>query len=275
MPRMREPKHSSPSTGRAAAKLLAGANVVVTRPTATATALKRRIAALGGNAISLPGVALTIADATAEINDQLLNAQRSDFVIFVSPAAVRFTFALQSRLRFSRQSVILAVGGATARALKRQGVENVRQPLLHHDSEGLLALPELTGVRGKHVSLIGAPGGRGLLTQVLRRRRAKVQAIHVYHRNAPVYSRRQLAKLELAAAPLITLLSSAEVLLNLRTTLPLQLYARLAAGELVVSSNRLAIIARNHLFSHPHIAASAAPADLLHTACDVLSRHRL
>ena len=272
---MRKPKPSSISNERVATNLLAGANVVVTRPTATAAVLKRRIIALGGNPLSLPGVVLKIVEADSALTNQLLAARQSDIVIFVSPAAVRFTFALRPQLRFSRQTVILAVGGATAEALARQRIQNVRQPLLRHDSEGLLALPELTAVRGKHVSLIGAPGGRGLLTQTLRRRRAKVEVIHVYRRNAPVYSRRQLTKLELATAPLITILSSAEVLLNLRTILPLHLYARLAAGELVVSSQRLATIARNHLFSRTHIAASAAPADLLHTACDALSRHRL
>ena len=109
----------------------------------------------------------------------------------------------------------------------------------------------------------------------LRQRRANVEAIHVYQRSAPRLGRSQLARLEQASAPLVTLLSSAEVLMNLRSTLPLHLYASLAAGELIVSSKRLAIIASNQLFAHVHVADSAAPADLLHAACTALSRHRL
>lgn len=225
--------------------------------------------------MSLPGVVLKIIDPASPTKTELAEARHSDIVIFVSPAAVQFAFALQPKLHFAGHSVILAVGSATARALTRRGMADVRQPSGQQDSEGLLDLPELARIRGKHVSLIGAPGGRGLLAQTLRKRRATVEAIHVYRRNTPRYTRSQLAKLEQASPPLVTLLSSAEVLMNLRANLPLHLYARLAAGELVVSSKRLAILARNQLFSNVHIAASAAPADLLRTACNALSRHRL
>ncbi|MGA9334196.1 MAG: uroporphyrinogen-III synthase [Rudaea sp.] len=247
----------------------------MTRPTATAATLKRRVRELGANAISLPGLVLKITDDVDETKTALVRARQSDVVIFVSPAAVRFAFELQSTLRFVRASTIIAIGNATARALERRGVSNVHRPSTRQDSEGVLGLPELAHVRGKHVSLIGADGGRGLLSRTLRQRRAKVEPIHVYRRCTPRYNRSLLAKLEQAPTPLVTLLSSAEVLMNLRSTLPLHLYARLAAGELIVSSKRLAIVAGSHLFAHVHIADSAAPADLLRTACDALSRHRL
>jgi uroporphyrinogen-III synthase len=114
-----------------------------------------------------------------------------------------------------------------------------------------------------------------LLAQTLRARRARVTAIAVYRRIAPHYNARQLAALESAASPLLTLLTSAEALANLRAQLPLHLFARLAEGELIVSSERLAELARRSLFANVHLAASPLPRDLLAGAENALARHRL
>jgi uroporphyrinogen-III synthase len=254
---------------------LSGASVVVTRPAATARELRRRGRALGATIVNLPGVVLR-RDSSPAATAGLRAAQNADVAIFVSPAAVRFAFALRRSLRFARHTVVCAIGRATQRALLRRGVRQVAAPAEdRQDSDGLLALAPLRGVRGKRVAIVGAPGGREQLAPMLRLRRAKVEEIHVYARRPPRFSSRQLAELEHAAAPLLTLVSSAEVLDNLREHLPLSLYARLAAGDLIVSSARLAELARSGLFARIHVAASPAPADLLHTAAAVLTRHRL
>jgi len=258
-----------------AAGPLSGASVVITRPAATARALQQRVRVLGGAVVSLPGTVLRATSAPA-MKAELRAAQDADVAIFVSPSAVRFAFALRRSLRFAPRTRVCAVGEATRRALRRHGVRQVSAPPAdRQDSEGLLALPELRALRGKRVVIVGAPGGRELLAQTLRARRAKVQEVHVYERRPPRFSRRQLAGLEQAAAPLLILVSSAEVLDNLREHLPLALYARLAEGDLVVSSARLAGLARSGLFGRIHVAASPAPADLLRTAAGVLARHRL
>ena len=254
---------------------LAGASVVVTRPAGSAQTLKRRIRALGGTALSLPGIALRATDAVAAAKSALGAARSADVAIFISPAAVRFAFALRPGLRFARDTEVCAIGAATARALARHTIRNVLWPREQQNSEGLLALPSLQMLRGLDVALIGAPGGRDLLASTLRSRRARVSHIHVYRRMPPRLTRRQLDAVEQAPAPLLTLLSSAEVLDNLRARLPLHLFARLAAGELIVSSERLAKAARASLFDRVHIAASAMPADLLETARMTLARHRL
>jgi uroporphyrinogen-III synthase len=254
---------------------LAGASVIVTRPAATSGPLRRRIRALGGVAIGLPGSVLRAAPDRAAIRAALVAARSADVAIFVSPAAVKFAFAAHPKLRFARATQVCAVGAATARALHRHGIRDAAWPRDRQDSEGLLALPALQSLRGRRVVLIGAPGGRELLTQALRKRRAQLTRIDVYHREAPRYSTRQLAALEKAPAPLLLLVSSAEALANLHATLTLHLFARLAAGEIVVSSERLAAIARDSLFANVHVAASAAPADLLTTACAALALHRL
>jgi uroporphyrinogen-III synthase len=255
---------------------LAGASVVVTRPAGSGQALKQRIRALGGTALSLPGIALRADAGNAAAAKAALGAARTtDMAIFVSPAAVRFAFALRPGLRFARDTEVCAIGSATAKALARQNIRNILWPHEQANSEGLLALPQLQKLRGVHIVLIGAPGGRELLAQTLRTRRARVSHIHVYRRSPPRPTRPQLAALEQASPPLLTLLTSAEALENLRAVLPLHLFARLAAGELIVSSERLAAAARASLFSRVHIAPSALPRDLLETARMVLARHRL
>jgi len=255
--------------------LLGGASVVITRPSGSAQNLRRRVTALGGKPIGLPALVLrAVQDRAAAVRD-LRAARRADVVVFVSPVAVKFAFALDPRLRFARTTRVCAIGAATARALHRRGLSGVLWPRERQDSEGLLALPELGPMRGRQVALIGAPGGRDLLASALRARHARVAAVHVYARGAPRFTPRQLAALEQTRPPLITLLSSAEALDNLRASLPLPLYGRLAAGELVVSSERLAAAARAALFANVHVAASALTSDLLAGAQIALARHRL
>jgi uroporphyrinogen-III synthase len=254
---------------------LAGASVVVTRPADSAMALRRGIRARGGTPIGLPGSRLRpIADAD-KARRALRAAGRADVAVFVSPAAVRFAFALHPGLRFVRATRVVAVGPGTARILARRGIGAVLQPTQRHDSEGVLALPELRQLRGANVVLIGAPGGRGLIESALRARRARVARIDVYQRITPAFTPRQLAQLEQASDPLLTLVSSAQTLARLRADLPLSLFARLAAGHLVVSSTRLAELARASLFTQVSVAAGPAPQDLLNAACAVLARHRL
>ena len=255
---------------------LAGASVVVTRPAGTGQALKRRIRALGGTALSLPGIALRAdLDNAAAAKAALGAARTTDMAIFVSPAAVRFAFALRPGLRFARDTEVCAIGSATAKALARHNIRNVLWPREQQTSEGVLALPQLQKLHRLNIVLIDAAGGRELLAQTLRTRRARVSHIHVYRRTPPRLTRPQLAALEQVSTPLLTMLTSADALENLRAVLPLHLFARLAAGELIVSSERLAAAARASLFSHVHIAASALPRDLLETARMVLARHRL
>lgn len=254
---------------------LAGASVVVTRPAATAAPLRARVRALGGTALSLPGSALRAAPDAALVHRQLRAARVADLVIFVSPAAVRFAFAAYPQLHFARTTRVAAPGAGTARGLVHHGLKNVLRPLERQDSEGLLALPELRHLRGARVVLIGAPDGRDVLQDTLRARRAHVSRIDAYRRVAVPFSRRQLDALERAADPLLTLVSSAQTLARLRAELPLPLFARLAAGHLVVSSERLAQIARTSLFASITLADGPAPQSLLNAACAALARHRI
>ena len=254
---------------------LSGASVVVTRPGAGAAAIKRRVRQLGGHVIGLPGVNLRGAGDKPAIKAALIRARAADIVIFVSPAAVRYAFTIHPKLRFPKTTRVCTLGAATENALRRKGVKNVLRPIDSQTSEGLLALPELQRLSRKRVAIVGAPGGRELLVQALQARKARVTCIHVYRRELPRFRKGQLDALENASTPIITLLTSQEILGNLRAALPLPLFGKLAAGELIVSSLRLAMAARASLFTSVHIASSPGPADLLTAACGALAQHRL
>lgn len=268
---MRCPPALRPMNPPNASSPLAGATVVVTRPASSAAALVRRIRASGGAPLSLPGLSLRAADAGRA---PLRAPGRYDGWIFVSPAAVRFAFRAVPSLHIANGTLVCGVGAGTRRALARRGVAAVA-PDRRADSEGLLAMPELAEMRGQRVALVGAPGGRDLIATTLRARGAEVEAIHVYERVPPRWSARQLQALARAASPLVTLLSSGEALSNLVARLPDEALARLRRGTLVVSSERLADVARANAFGDVRVAASALPADLLAAAQKALARHRL
>lgn len=254
---------------------LAGASVIVTRPSGTAAALRRRVRALGGNAVSLPGISLRAAQDGARVRKQLRAAQSADIVIFTSPAAVRFAYALLPNLRLRQTTQICVPGSGSARALRRHGVKNVIHPAERRDSEGLLDLPLFARLRNHRVSVIGAPGGRELLPRELRARGAHVELVDAYERARPRLDRRHLRALETAPTPLISLFSSADALTNLHAVLSPALFAHLVANDCVVSSARIAEIAHTLGFSRVHVAASAEPAALLDRARIVIGLHRL
>ena len=249
---------------------LEGATVVVTRPAGTSAALVRRLRGLGARALAIPGLSLQPLEHDARA---VRKAAYEDW-IFTSPAAVRFGAGLLPPRRARARLRAYAVGEGTARALARHGV-TAAIPHDRSDSEGLLALPELKRVRGRRIALVGAPGGRDLIAPTLRRRGAKVEAIYVYRRVPPRLTRRHFDALAAARDPLITLVSSGEALIHLVALLPPPVLARLLAQILVVSSARLAALARDHAFAQIALARSAAPRDLIAAAAAALARHRL
>lgn len=241
---------------------LRGRVLVITRPVGTAGALARRVRALGGTPVSLPGLALRGPDDVAAVRIALRKGLADELVIFTSPAGVRHAAAL-APLR--SQAMVLAVGQGTARALRRHGVRDPLAPA-RQDSEGLLAHPALQNLRGRRVTLVGAPGGRGLLRGQLAARGARLREVQVYRRVPPRLDRRHVAAMQALPRSAWVLLSSNEALQNLCRLLPPPALARLRAATAVVSSERLAAAARAAGFSRIVLAASAVADDLLAAA---------
>lgn len=236
--------------------------LVITRPVGTGAALSRRVRALGGVPVSLPGLALRAAHDPAAVRAQLRSALGDELVVFTSPAAVRHAAALAT---LRTRATVLAVGQGTARALRLHGV---KAPLCpdQQDSEGLLAHPLLKALRHRRVALVGAPGGRGTLRRELAARGARLREVQVYHRVPPRLDRRHVAALQALPRSARVLLSSQEALHNLSTLLPPSALARLCAATAVVSSERLAEAAGAAGFRHIVRADSALAEDMLAAA---------
>lgn len=239
---------------------LRGRVIVITRPAGTATAFARQVRARGGVPLLLPGLALRAADDIRQAAAHLRTALgEDDLLLFTSPAAVRFAAALAP---LHTRATVLAVGQGTAATLRRRGLPALA-PTQRQDSEGLLDLPALRDVRGRKLALIGAPGGRGLLQQQLHDAGARLREVWVYRRSAPRLDRRHVdAVLHLPASARV-LLSSAQALGHLHEGLPAAAWRRLCAATAVVSSERLAVAARQAGFKRLRMAASAGAIDML------------
>jgi len=241
------------------ARPLRGARVAITRPAGTGSTMARRVRALGGIAFSLPGSSLRAIEDPRGARGSLCEALRSDFVVFTSPAAVRFAARLMS---LRTRAKLLASGAGTVAALKRAGLKQVSIPR-RADSEGLLALPGMQRVRGKRIGIVGAPGGRDLLQRGLTARGAEVFVAHVYRRVPARLDRRHLDPLLRGRAPFYVPLSSAEALRHLLKNLPRTARAGLLAGTALASSARMERAAKDAGFARVLRGESAHDADLV------------
>jgi uroporphyrinogen-III synthase len=250
---------------------LAGCYVISLRPVGGHAAIRRAAAARGARALALSPWKLALHDDPAT-RASLRAALAAERVLVTSPAAVRAARA-QQPLRQRRGQHWFAVGAGTAAALRRAGIDEVAAPA-RMDSEGLLALPGLRGVRGSSVGLVTAPGGRGRIVPALRGRGARVLRADVYARVPIAPSPRAVAALRALAAPAWLLLSSGEALMHLLDALPGDAVAALRRARVAAASERLARLAGDNGFAGIVTAASARPRDLLDAAAAAATRSR-
>lgn len=244
--------------------------IIVTRPAGSNGNLLRAARRRGAQALALPGLSLRAPLDRDMASAALRDGLGADAVIFTSPAAVRFATLVQA---LPRDVPAIALGGGTAAALHRAGVREVAVPQ-RADSEGVLALAALQSVRGQHIALIGAPGGRGLLAATLTERGAQVTPVYVYRREPARLDRRHWQRLrECSAAPTV-LFSSSATLAALQANLPAWAWAILCSGVAVVSSERLDIAAADAGFARRVRARSALARDLLNAVPGLASNDR-
>lgn len=236
--------------------------MVITRPSGTAAPMVRRVRAMGGRPLLLPGLSLRAVEDAERVRVDLRQALDDELLVFTSPAAVRHAARL---VPLCTTAAVLAVGRGTAQALQAQGIDAPLAPS-RQNSEGLLDLPELKDLHGRRVALIGAPGGRGVLREQLVARGADLRELHVYRRLPPRLDRRHFDALHALPASARVLLSSAEALHNLHQGLPATAWARLCAAVAVASSERLALAASQAGFRRIVQASSALSEDLLQAA---------
>lgn len=159
--------------------------VLVTRPSDQAEPLCRLINEAGGHAIRFPVIQICpLLDAgTRAVATQQLSA--SDIVIFISTNAVRFGIKLIQSNVLSPSKQVIAIGRATASALRQAGVSVDMIPGDHFSSEALLDMLPVQNVMGKKIILFKGEGGRELLIDALTERGAEVYDLPVYRRELP------------------------------------------------------------------------------------------
>lgn len=172
-----------PVRADAASGPLAGLGIVVTRPARQAATFAQKLAALGASPIVFPAIVILPPVDRASLDDVHARLRDYDFAVFVSANAVEY--GAPAAPRWPASLVAFAPGPGTAEALAGAGVLDVRVPRTTLDSEGMLALPELTDVRDQRIVIFRGEGGRELLADTLRERGAHVDIVSCYRRTVP------------------------------------------------------------------------------------------
>ena len=260
MPPARRPRgYDSPAPGPKPRPV-----VVSLRPVGDHAAMRRAAAAQGLRTIALSPWRIAVRD-DPDTRRALRAALQAPVVIATSPAAVRAAASLTA-LRARRGQRWLAVGSATAAALRRAGIADPQAPE-RMDSEGLLALPVLQDVRGE-IGLLTAPGGRDRIAPTLASRGAQVRRADIYAREPVTPAPTALTRLRALRAPLLLPVSSGEALLTALAALPADLAARLRGARVLAASERLAALARDAGCAEVRIAAGPRPRQLLAIAME-------
>jgi uroporphyrinogen-III synthase len=232
--------------------------LVSLRPRGQHAAVRAAAKASNAHCIALSSIKLVALNNDAA----LAKALHCDILIFTSPAAVRFA-ASSSVFSIKEKTLCFAPGPGTAAALKKAGVGSIHIPDNGHDSNALLALPNLQKLSGKSVGLITAPGGRGMLEPILRERGAELHIAYVYERKAVRLSNKQKACLRKISAPFAVLCSSHEVFQALWQALDADLQNKLRQGFWVVSSTRLQSLLAEAGISNSTVSPSPEPKAML------------
>lgn len=173
----------------------------MTRPAEQGTELVRLIEGHGGRAIAFPAIEIRDVDDPARVHALIDRLESFHAAIFISPNAVNKAMrAIVARRVLPAALSIVAIGGGSARELRRHGVETVIVPE-RYDSESLLELPEMKDVGGKRIVIFRGEGGRPLLGDALIARGAAVEYAECYRRIKPT----------LDVAPLIAAWSRDEI----------------------------------------------------------------
>ncbi len=169
------------TTGR-----LEGLGVVITRPRSAAETLAAALAREGARTFVFPALAVEDIAPTPRSAAAIASLGQCSLAIFVSANAVeKGLLAARRGGPWPGHTRVAAIGEATAQALRNSGFASVISPRERHDSEALLALPELRSVGGANIVVFRGQGGREHLREALEARGARVEYVECYRRVRP------------------------------------------------------------------------------------------
>ena len=244
---------------------LSGVRVLVTRPEFAATHLARAFASEGAEVHRVPAIVIAPVEDTTSVESLCGRLGEVAAAVFTSVNSVEGFFRLVPDAAcddLPTVPAVLAVGGATAEALRARDVTGVDTPRDRFDSEGLLACPQLDAQRvgGRLVAVIKGEGGRDLLRKELERRGAEVIAADVYRRRAPDRLAGRLDRVR-GSIDVVTV-TSAEALQNLASAAP-WVAPWLARRVVVTVSERVAAVARALNLSRVSVSGGADAASIV------------
>jgi uroporphyrinogen-III synthase len=242
---------------------LTGRTLWLTRPAQQAGALQAALEAQGARVLCLPLLEIVAVMPKREQLQHLKDLDRYDLIVYISSNAAKL--GLERIFEWWPQYPVgllnVAVGSGTAAVLLEQGLE-VCYPAERMDSEGMLALPELSDIQGKRALIVRGVGGREVLAEGLRARGCSVDYVELYERITPSHPPDYLAHCLEALPPDAVVISSGEAMDNLK-----QLF--LAVGDewrdlpLFVASARLRAHALQLGFQHVRCLESASDAAII------------
>lgn len=243
---------------------LKGLQVLVTRPAAQAGALADAIEAAGGSVRSFPALAILPPQDPSAACAALDRLPGSALAIVTSAnVAALLRPWLAAHGGWPDGVGCLAIGGASARAVRELGVPVAHDTPWALRSEDLLATPALAAdcVYGRRIMILRGEGGRELLGAELERRGAEVVIAELYRRALPPDAdpRRLADWLRDGAIDIVTA-SSNESLTNLFDLLDARGRESLLSTPLLVVSPRAARLARDLGWSHAPVIATGADA---------------
>src|SRR3569833_3456597 len=152
---------------------LPGLTVMVTRPAHQAVRLCELIRAAGGEALANPVLEIGTVEDAAPVRALLARRDEFDIALFVSSNAVDHAAALGVEHGVPPTLKLAAVGQRTAESLRSHfGRVDIEAPP-PYNRETLLATRALQQVKGKRSVIARGAGGRELLAETLRTRRAR------------------------------------------------------------------------------------------------------
>jgi len=250
---------------------LGGLSVLITRPAEQSAPLAEAISNAHGRPITFPALEILGPKDKHSARAQLAKLHSIDLLIFVSANAVRYAFPLMpDKIPLDLQ--IAAVGKATAKALDEYGLEATLVPDSSMDSEGLLALPQLQDVAGRHIVIVRGNGGRELIRETLEERGARVEYVEVYRRQIPNRNPANLIANWEQMVEAVTI-TSGQILENLFTLLGEEGSRALKKTPMVVVSERIAEQAAALGCQIVYLADSAMDTDLLTSLCEIFETH--
>lgn len=244
--------------------------ILVTRSQPGADALARALGDAGFSSEVVPLVA-TEACGVHETLAAIEAMPAIDAIVYTSAHAVEHFFRMDPAraLAMVAGTVSVAIGAATAGALRRHGVAAIRPE--DERTEGILALP-IAALSGGHVLIVGGEGGRRALDAALISRGARVARVTVYRRVSAVSAEvvERLVRGRFAAAVVSSVAGGEALHAAARAAGPAG--ARLLRMPLAVPSQRVADAVEALGFAHVRVSEGAGAHAVIATLRSFIGR---